>query len=224
MNFALLFLIISLIFLGVVGYYFMVARREIQEEKEKTLEEEKIHLGRIERDEEKIKDELSEVHEKATLILSEAEKIAQELISELEEVLGKRGKEVNVDLPEGNNFEVELGSLSNRLKNNYVNKIKHLLASLEKFEVQKAKEVERLAEEQQVSTDINLQKMRIEELENIRTRIDRYKKEELSLLDKKVQEVVNEAAQTVLGHSLTNQEHNELISKALEKAREAHKI
>jgi hypothetical protein len=66
--------------------------------------------------------------------------------------------------------------------------------------------------------------MRVEELKRLRDRIERYKEEELSLFDKKVREVVDEAAIEVLGHQLTNQEHGELIAKALEKAREANRI
>lgn len=224
MNFAFLFLIISLIFLGAVGYYFTVARKAINDEKDKVVEEEKAHRELMEKDEERIKEELAEVHEKATLILSESEKIAQELINELENVLGKKESNVSVNLPEGSDFEIELGSLSDRLKNNYVNKIKHLLVSLEKFEIQKAHEVEKFAEEQQVSTDVNLQKKRIDELNKMHERIEKYKKEELLLFDQKVKEVVDQAAIEVLGHSLTNQEHGELIAKALEKAREEHKI
>lgn len=224
MNYYLLFLIFSIAFASVVGWYFSRARKEIDEEKKLVLEEEKVHQEVMRQDEQRIKDELAEVHEKATIILSEAEKIAQDLINELEDVLGKKAKDVNVPLPQVSNFEAELGSLSDRLKNNYVNKIKHLLASVEKFEYQKAKEVEKFAEEQKVTTDQNLQKMRLEALEKMHQRIERYKEEELSLFDKKVREVVDQAAMEVLGHQLTNQEHAELIQKALEKARKEHKL
>lgn len=221
---SLLFLLITLLFFGATAYYFTVTRKEIKEEKEVENEAEKEHREEIARAEEKIKEELREVHEKATLILSEAEKIAQELINELESVLGKKGHDVKVALPEGNSFEVELGSLSDRLKNNYVNKIKHLLVSVEKFEYQKAKEVEDFAEEQKISTDISMQKIREQQLQKMHERIEKYKEEELLLFDKKVREVIDQAAQDVLGHQLTNQEHGELIAKALEKARAEHKI
>lgn len=218
MNYSLIFLLIALTFLGIVGLYFSYSRKRM-EEKRQALEEEKFHHEVIEQEEQRVKDELSEVHEKANMILSEAEKIATELINELEDALGKKGEEVNVDLPNDSNFEIELGSLSDRLKNNYVNRIKHLLVSVEKFEYQKAKEVEEFAEEQQVTTDKNLQKLRAEALQKMHERIERYKEEELSLFDRKVEEVVNEAAKEVLGHSLTNQEHQEIIKKAIERAR-----
>lgn len=224
MNYYLLFLLFSIAFASVVGWYFSRARKGIDDEKKLFLEEEKVHQEVMKHDEQQIKDELAEVHEKATLILSEAEKIAQDLIHELEEVLGKRSRDVNLPLPSGSSFEIELGSLSDRLKNNYVNKIKHLLVSVEKFEYQKAKEVEKFAEEQKITTDQNLQKMRQVELEKMHQRIERYKEEELSLFDKKVREVVDQAAMEVLGHQLTNQEHGELIQRALEKAREEHKV
>lgn len=218
MNYSLIFLLIALTFLGIVGLYFSYSRKRM-EEKRQALEEEKFHHEVIEHEEQRVKDELSEVHEKANMILSEAEKIATELINELEDALGKKGEEVNVDLPNDSNFEIELGSLSDRLKNNYVNRIKHLLVSVEKFEYQKAKEVEEFAEEQQVTTDKNLQKIRAEALQKMHERIERYKEEELSLFDRKVEEVVNEAAKEVLGHSLTNQEHQEIIKRAIERAR-----
>lgn len=224
MNFALLFLIISLIFFGAVGYYFMVTRKELMDEKEKILEEEKVHERIMEKDEEKIKDELLQVHEKATMILKQSQKIAQEIINDLEKALGKNGKDISVKLPEGNNFELELGSLSDRLKNNYVNRIKGLLLSLEKFEYQKAKEVEEFASAQQVTTDINLQKKRVVELEKMHERIEKYKEEELSLFDEKVEKVIDEAAKEVLGKILTSDDQTELIAKALEKAREDHKL
>ncbi len=221
---SLLFLIIALVFFGAIAYYFTVTRKEIKAEKELDNEAEKLHREEMKQDEEKIKEEMREVREKATLILAESEKIAQELINELEGVLGKRGKGVDVPLPEGNSFGVELGSLSDRLKNNYVSKIKHLLVSVEKFEYQKAKEVEEFAEEQKLSTDVSMQKMREQELQKMHERIEKYKEEELSLFDKKVRVVIDQAAQEVLGHQLTNQEHGELIAKALEKARAEHKI
>lgn len=224
MDFAALFLIISLLFFAGVSYYFVVMKKGNDEEKEKFLEEKREHEQLMERDEARIRDELLEVHEKATLILNESEKIAQELIAELEEVLGKKKSDIHVDLPDGNDFEIELGSLSDRLKNNYVNKIKHLLSSLEKFELQKAREVQKFAEEQKATTDVNLQKMRMEELNKMHERIERYKEEELSLFDKKVNELVDEAAKEVLGHSLTSQEHTELIQLTLKKAKEEGRI
>ncbi|MDO8335483.1 MAG: hypothetical protein Q7T74_01720 [Candidatus Saccharibacteria bacterium] len=224
MDTALLFLIVDLIFFVVVAYYFINFKKGLSEDKKGDLEEKKLHEEEMKRDDLRIKEELSDIHEKATLILSQSEKIADELVVELENILGRKNSGSSVGLPSGNDFELELGSLSQKLKNHYVVRIRNLMASVEKFEYQKAHEVQEFAEEQEVLTDKNIQQMRIDELEKVRQRIERYKSEEIALFDKKVKEVIDQAAAEVLGHSLTMNEQNEIILRALEKARADNKI
>lgn len=224
MNLALIFLVINLIFFGAVAIYFINLKREVKEEKEHVFEERKFDEERIVRAEEELKDELDEVRKRAHSILTESEKIAKDLIYELENSLGVEGKHPNIKLPDGNNFEIELGNLSQKIKGQYVSRIQSLLRSFEKFQVQEAKKVEEFAEEQKVSTDKNIQQIRVEALDRMHKRIERYKEEEIALFDEKVRAVIDEAALEVLGHALTQTEHEELITKALIKARDKHTV
>ncbi len=220
MNFAVLFLVINLIFFGAVFYYFTVVRRDVRQEHRDSFEEEKFHEEELIRDEKRIKEELEDAHKRAKSILSQSEMIANELISELESVLGKKSQQSHLLQDTTSDFEIELGALSEKLKAGYVGRIKNLLESLEKFQVDQAKKVQEFAEEQEVATDRNLQAKRVEELEKMHQRIERYKDEELALFDSKVKEVIDRAAKEVLGQSLTSQEQDLLIEKALEKAKQ----
>ncbi len=220
MNFALLFLIITLIFFGAVAYYFTVVRRETKEEHRIELEEEKLHEEEIRRDESRIKEELNDAHRRATAILSQSEKIAHELIAELEAVLGKKSAQTSLGVGKEMDFEIELGQLSERIKVSYVDRIKGLLESLEKFQVDQAQKFQTFAEEQQVTTDKNLQAMRVEALNKVHQRIEKYKEEELALFNGKVKAVIDKAAMEVIGQALTSEEQDMLITKALEKAKQ----
>ena len=224
MNFAILFLIINLLFFGAVAYYFLIVKKQMQEEKEVEFEHIRVDEQRLEKAENALKEELIEVRSRANSILEESENIAKELIIELENVLGRKHTDTTVDLPAGSDFEFELGNLSNKIKSHYVMRIKNLLTSLEKYELSEAQKVLKFADQQEESTDRNIQKIRVEQLSKLQQRLDKYKEEELSLFDKKVEVVVDQAAAEVIGHLLTNQEHKEAILKALEKAKSQHQI
>lgn len=224
MNFAVLIIIINLLFFAAVAFYYSNLKKQMQEEAKLNLEERKLHGEEMIYADEKLKEELAEVKKRANVILSESEKIAQELIYELESTLGKKSSRSALSLPGNENFEIELGNLSTKIKSQYINRIHSLLRSLERFEIQEAHKVEAFAEEQAVVTDKNLQILRVDELKKMHERIERYKEGEMALFDKKVREVIDLAAMDVLGHALTNQEQTELISKALEKARGENKL
>lgn len=220
MNFALLFLIVSLIFAGAVAYYFSVVRREVREEHKLEIEEKKMHEEEITKDEARVKEELADAHRRATAILAQSEKIAHDLIFELEQVLGKKGIDTTLAIQPTTDFEIELGTLSEKIKVQYVSRIKGLLESLDKFQVDQAQKLQAFAEEQQVTTDKNLQQMRINELDRVQQRITKYKEEELALFNRKVKDIIESAAQEVLGQALSSHEQEILISKALDKARQ----
>lgn len=220
MNFAILFFVLSLIFFGAVAYYFTVIRREEREDRKQALQSEKLHEEEVERDDRRIKEELNDAHEKANAILDQSQKIAHELILELEQVLGKKSNIEPINIDSENNFEIELGALSQRLKTGYVDRIKNLLESLEKFKVSQAQKFQALAEDQEATTDKNLQALRVEELDKMHERIERYKEEELKLFNSKVKEVIDRASKEVLGEALSSSEQDKLITKALEKAKQ----
>lgn len=219
MNFALLFLIITLIFFGSVAYYFTIVRNQTAEEKKESLDLEKVREEEIVRDEKRIKDEVINAHQKAVAILTESEKVASELIADLEKSIGAKTTKEGLIIPGDSNFEMELGALSEKVKTHYVKRISDLLSSLNKFQVDQALKFEAFAQEQQVTTDKNLQLMRIDMLNQIRQKMERYKEEELSLFNKKVQMLIDQAAIEVIGHVLSSPEQDELITKALEKAK-----
>lgn len=219
MNLALFFLIVTIVFFGVVVYYFTVVKKSIQADQRHDLEEEKLRDEGVIRDEKRIKEERTDTHKRATAILTHSENIAQDLINELESALGKAGPNQKLIVPAGSSFEIELGGLSEKIKNQYITRIKSLLESLEKFQVNEAQKVLAFAEEQQVSTDKNLQQIRVEELEKVHKRIESYKEEELALFNKKVKEVIDAAAISVIGEVLTSEEQDKMITNALDKAR-----
>lgn len=224
MNFAVVILIINLLFFVSVALYYSNLRKQMRDETSLDFEERKLHGEEMERAEKKLKEELEEVKKKANMILSESEKIAQDLIVELEKTLGRKSSDTTPVLPNNSNFEMELGNLSQKIKSQYLNRIHSLLRSFERFQIQEAHKVVEFAQEQIVATDVNLQKIRVEELEKMHERIERYKEAEIALFNGKVKDVIDEAAMEVLGHVLSAQEHEELIVKALEKAKSENKL
>ncbi len=220
MNWAILIVIINLIFFGAIAYYFLNVRITMREEQKDEAEKQKRLDEKIEKEEEKIAEELSNAKDKATAIIEESEKIAEELIVELENSLGQKEGSLHVNLVVGNDFEIKLGELSSKLKRLYSKRIHSLLSALENFQVDEAQKFTAFEEQQEEMTDRNLQQVRVEELEKMHKRIEQYKEEELALFDQKVKKLIEEAAQDVLGQALTSQEQELLIEKALAKAKE----
>lgn len=220
MNFALLFLIINIVFFGGIAYYFSVQRKQLQDEEEQAQKRHEYADISVERERKELEEELVEVREKGEFILDESEKLAQELIYSLDSALGSEGRKISDLYSKDRPIEEQLGFLREKIKHEYVDKIHSLLKRLEKFEMQKAVNVEKFASEQEERNDKNMQKVRMEELEKIHEKIENYKNAEIALFDKKVKVVIESAAMDVLGHALTNQEQEELIIKALTKARE----
>ena len=196
----------------------------MREEHKLEIEEKKMHEEEITKDEARVKEELADAHRRATAILAQSEKIAHDLIFELEQVLGKKGIDTTLAIQPATDFEIELGTLSEKIKVQYVSRIKGLLESLDKFQVDQAQKLQAFAEEQQVTTDKNLQQMRINELDRVQQRITKYKEEELALFNRKVKDIIESAAQEVLGQALSSHEQEILISKALDKARQERVI
>ena len=219
MNFTLLFAIINLLLFVTISYYFFIQRREIDKNRVHALEEQKLHDEEFEKDEARLEKDLQDAKEKAEIILSQSQKIAQDLIFELEKALGKENGKRDTIIPSKSHFEEELINLSAKIKEQYVKRISNLLKDLNKFELGEAKKVEELAQQQELQTDQALHKVSSEKLAKIKEEIEQYKKEEIMLFDKKVKDTVNQAAKEVLGHALTHGEQKELIIKALEKAR-----
>lgn len=166
----------------------------MQSERKKESKERKFEEAKLEQAEFQLEEELQEVRLRANKILKQSEEIAEELIVELEKTLGKKHAGMSVDLPDGDNFELELGSLSSKIKSHYVVRIQNLLKSLEKYELQEARRVEEFADEQESLTDKNLQSMRVDALSKMHDRIEKYKEEEIKLFDKKVKDVIDDAA------------------------------
>lgn len=192
----------------------------MREEHKLEIEEKKMHEEEITKDEARVKEELADAHRRATAILAQSEKIAHDLIFELEQVLGKKGIDTTLAIQPATDFEIELGTLSEKIKVQYVSRIKGLLESLDKFQVDQAQKLQAFAEEQQVTTDKNLQQMRVNELDRVQQKITKYKEEELALFNRKVKDIIESAAQEVLGQALSSHEQEMLISKALDKARQ----
>jgi hypothetical protein len=161
--------------------------------------------------------------EKATFIVRESEEIANEIITELQNLIGiTSGPEFS--LPSGQNFEAELVTIKAKIKDQYKSRIEEVLRRFEAYQMQKARNIESFAEHEQETTDINLQKIRMEMLEKTRKRMEDYKNQEIELFNQKVKKVVDEAAQDFFGRALTNSEHEELIIDAVRKAREKNGI
>lgn len=219
MSFAALFLGICFIIFGLVAYYFHAQRRQVQEQ-------EKINLELLEddqRERESLKDQEREVESKATFIVKQSEDIANEIISEVQNIIGVKSSPEYV-LPTGQNIEAELVTIKEKIKDQYKKRIEEVLRRFEDFQMQKAKNIESFAQHEQETTDINLQKMRVEMLEKVHRRIEDYKTQELALFDGKVKKAVDEAVRDVFGHALTNAEHEELIMRAVQKAKDKNGI
>jgi cbb3-type cytochrome oxidase subunit 3 len=219
MSLAALFLGICFIIFGLVAYYFNVQRRAVQDQERMNLE----LLEDDQRERESLQEEKKEAEEKATFIVRESEEIANEIITELQNLIGiTSGPEFS--LPSGQNFEAELVTIKAKIKDQYKSRIEEVLRRFEAYQMQKARNIESFAEHEQETTDINLQKIRMEMLEKTRKRMEDYKNQEIELFNQKVKKVVDEAAQDFFGRALTNSEHEELIIDAVRKAREKNGI
>jgi hypothetical protein len=166
-----------------------------------------------------IEKEEREAQERAITILKESEMIAQDLILELKNALGEDTQEFESILPEGRDFEKELDVVKQRIKEDYVKRIKHLVVTIDNRARMEALKIDNLAEEQDLQMSENMQKVREEMLAKTREEIESYKKEEEKLFLEKTKKVIEEAAQEVLGQALSSTEQETMIIKALDRAR-----
>lgn len=224
MNFIVLLFILNILFCGGAAYYFYAQKKQFEEEEKLTFKKQIYEDSEVEKEKKAIEKEFEKMKEKAAFILSESEKLAQELMKELQDALGRKSGEQPQLINENVNIEEQLGFLKEKIEKQYVDRIARLFKQLENLKTQEAIKVEKFAEEQEAITDVNIQKIRVEELEKIHQRIENYKNCEIDLFNEKVKKVVNQAAFDVLGHSLTSGESEELVARAIRKAREDHVI
>lgn len=190
MSLAALFLGICFIIFGLVAYYFNAQRKAIQDQERMNLE----LLEDDQRERESLQEEKKEAEEKATFIVRESEEIANEIITQLQNLIGVASNP-EYSLPSGQNFEAELVTIKAKIKDEYKTRIEEVLRRFEAFQMQKAKNIESFAEHDQETTDMNLQKMRIEMLEKTKKRMEDYMNQEIELINGKVKKVFDEAAQ-----------------------------
>lgn len=222
MNIVVVLFLVNLIFFGAVAYYLSIQRKQLQDQSKLEYERREHESDSLESKKEEYVREFDEIKDKAEFILSESEKLAQELIVELQQALGKNSETGESILPDNSHLEEQLGFLKEKIKKQYASRISHLVKQLENVQMREARKVEKFAQEQEATTDVNLQKIRVEELEKMHQRIENYKNGEIALFNDKVKKVVIDAAQDYLGHSLTIGEQEELVTKAVRKAREEH--
>lgn len=220
MDFGVLFLVISVVIFIACAFYFNNRGRAL-------LEQEKLNVTLLEtesREKEEIERQKKASDEHAVFVVKQSEELANELISELQRALGLQAVAGQTVLPQGQHLEVDLVTMKDKVKQMYSTRIQQLLTQLQDYQVMEAKKFKEFEEQEEANTDINLQKEKLEILEKTRLRMDEYKKQEIALFDAKVKKVVQEAAQDLLGHALTNGEREDLILQAVKAAKERNGI
>ena len=215
-----LIVVISPLIFAVIAWYFLKSKKQLQEEEKLEISRIRLHDQKIAEEELWIKNELEENRLHGEMIVKLSEKIAQDLIIELKTALGAKGESLESVVPTGENFETNLTEVSAKIKSSYLSKIVEIMAGLKSFEYQKAHNIVSFQNDEIDKTEQSLKEIRAEELKSLRERMDRYKSDEIKLFEQKVKAVLDAAVKDVLGEALTTSEQEELIIKALEKAKE----
>lgn len=215
----ILIIVISPLLFAGVAWFFMKSREELDAKERLEMSRVQMYNQRISQDEVKIKNMLEDSRLRGQNIIKLSEKIAQELIFELENALKIDHEKLVSVVPQGESFELKLQAMSGILKSEYVKKILKIVEDLEEYEKKKAIEIEKFTNEQLVKATQNLQQARADELLALQEKLTKYKQEEIALFDRKVDEIVKSASLEVLGKELTVEDHEGLIQRALEKAK-----
>lgn len=219
MNLEIIILVMSPILFGGITWYFLKSRNELHEKERLEMARVMMHNQKIAQEEVKIKNMLEESRLRGQTIIKLSEKLAQELILELETALGIKRDKFTTIIPQGDSFEAKLQSMSGALKSEYVKRILEIVNNLGNYEQSKAHVIDEFGENQLVKNAESMQKIRSDELVSLQSKLNRYKQEEMALFNRKVEAVVNEAAKEVLGTVLSLEEHERMVIKALEKAK-----
>lgn len=219
MNLPVILVVLNLILFTGIAFYFAVQKKQLQEDQELWLSKRKVLDDELEAERETVAINAIDAKSRSEFIITESESIANEVIEYLQNALGQEGDQKGIILPGSENYEYKLDQLRQAIKKQYSDRVKKLLAQLERFEVDQAQKFQQFAESQEALTDQNLQAKRVEMLQKMEARLATYKNEEVALFQEKVQKIVNEAAIDVLGHALTETEHEELILSAIKKAK-----
>lgn len=212
-----------LLFAG-ISWYFLKMRQDLRDDQK--IENSRVQMNnqKIQQDEVRINNLIEESKMRGQTILKLSEKVAQELVIELQYALNMPQDKFTTVIPPGEEFEKKLSSMSGVLKSAYVQKIIDIVARIDNLEKQKSIEIEKFEEEQMQKAMESLTKMKADEIAALKVMIAKYKEDELSLFNQKVKEAIREAVVEVLGRELKPADHEELIMKALENARAKNAI
>lgn len=209
---------------GGLSWYFIKMREDFREDQKTEISRIQMHNQKIQQEELKIKNQIEESKMRGQTILKLSEKVAQELILELQYALNMPQDKFTTIIPPGEEFETRLSSMSGVLKSQYVKKIIDIVTTIDNLEKTKAAEIEKFEEEQMQKSMESLTRMKAEQMAALQISMNKYKNEELGLFNQKVEQAVKEAVLEVLGRELSPSDHEELIMKALEKARARNAI
>jgi hypothetical protein len=207
-----------LLFAG-IAWYFIKSRKQLEEEEKLEMQRMQLHDKEIAQDEAMIDKTLEDSKIRGEMIVKLSEKIAQDLILELERILDAKKDSFKTVVPDDEKFELQLTSIFTSIKSQYLERVMQIMKGLKDFEHLKAHNVVAFAEAQYDKTEKSLMQVREEELNALKDKMDRYKSEEINLFNQKVKAVLDAAVKDVLGHALSSTEQEELIIKALENAR-----
>lgn len=202
----LLILLVGLV--AGVAYKLYVSEKRLDMEKGQTGDSQKIMLEAREQSEKIVRD----AYYKAWQIVNEAKgvdesvkKLLTDITAKMEGGLTETAGQILTRTE--SEMALKMDKVSEQMKEIGVTKLNEVFDSLEKEMSQSSREIVSKIDEKSASVDAELEK---------------YREKKMQEIDLKVKNIVSQAAKEIIGRSISADVHDELVIKAIEKAKEGH--
>lgn len=163
---------------------------------------------------------IAKASEKAKKILFETEYLRDDLVKRSEEDFN-RIAQTSEQLLEGESkeFEKQYRVLFDDIRGMYTKKAGTILEDIEKIADTELTDFRDVLRQETVAAQGYISKKMIEEFEGARRDIQAYKEEKMQEINKNINELVQHVAKDVLGESIPLNQHEQLVTDALERAK-----
>ena len=218
---AILGFLISVLFLtGLFMYAFFYLIKREKEIRTREQELQKHSADTIERSHRKARDILAQAVDDAKNILSDTKLFKQTLEADVQTTIDKEMTTYRSMLDEKLKKTVSVyDEILSEVAIFYKNSIKDAAERLKSSQEKQEKDYKSMIEDESLSAKFYIQRRINEELDKANREIQDYKQSELGQVRKQFETLIDEISESIFEGSLTPQQHENLIFKALEEAK-----
>jgi len=200
------------------AFYYLIKREREIRNREQQLD--KKATTAIEKSHRKARDILTEAVDNAKSILADTKTFQKALEGDVQNTIDKEKKSYNAMLQQQLKNTVGVyNQILSEVAVFYKDSIKDATSKLKDSQKQQEQDYKNMVEDESLTAKFYIQRRVNEELEKANKEIKDYKESELSHVRKQFEIIIDEISERIFEGSLTPQQHEDLIFRALEEAK-----